>query len=499
MPSNPLSFNLTAGTAQVQAYGQKDAITQENTWAAGDQWSAQIASTAGNITLGIGNFQNINPTAIFTYRDRVYLALFTNFLFSDNGLETLPDGMTIDPNNPLGFEVQNSGAGVIPFTSNFGAEDTVQGFSQLQGRLAVFGRRSIQLWTTDADPNNFAWIQTLDNSGTQAPLSILNLGDYDCLYLDDSGVRSLRAKEVTSNAFIDDVGSAIDDIVQLLVTSGGLPTQACSVVEPTTKNYWISIPTGVANTATIYVLSRHPAVKQTAWSTYNASYRQVVAPPSQSYDNNGRIVYTGLVIGHTYGWVQAGTAIALTCGFTTLLASGTFVATATTATEQATPNTGVFTTLADLSGLNFIPSKFVVYKGIVYIFGSDASGFRVWQVGGPNGNLYDGVPCSWQLPWLDDKRPDLNKKAQGIQFIMAGQWQISVGMDSKSGLTSIVTQGSATNPNSLTDSTYDTGRIGVALAGTHFSASGLSGNIYGLTVPATFSALSFYYNHGEIK
>jgi hypothetical protein len=411
----------------------------------------------------------------------VYAANSQQFNFSDNG-------------DPTGWEVQNSGAGSISYTTSFGSEDVVQAFSQLQGRLAVFGRRSVQLWTADADPNNFAWIQTLDNSGTQAPQSVLNLGDYDCLYLDDSGVRSLRAKEVTSNAFIDDIGSAIDDLIQALVYAGGLPAQACAVVEPISKNYWLSIPTGATNTATIYVLSRHPAVKQTAWSTFNASYRQKLVSSPTNYDGTGTVSYAGLIVGHSYYWLKGVNDTSFTCGALTLVASGSFVATATTGTGIGTLAQDVTASLVDLTGVNFKPQKFVVYRGQVYTLGTDLNGLEIWQYGGANGNLYDGTPVTAQLPWLDDKAPDLRKKAQGVQFIMAGQWAIDLAMDPKTGYKNIVTKGSQTAPNSLLDSSYDIGRISAQLQGTHFSIRLTSSTVYGLTTPAVFSSISFAYN-----
>lgn len=485
MPSTD-NRNFANGSAQVQAYGQKDALSFENVWAAGDTWSAPIASTAGNATLGVGNLNGTNPTALFVYRSRVYMANISRFNFSDN-------------DDPTGWEVQNSGAGEIGYVTSFGSEDTVKTFSQLQGRLAVFGRRSVQLWTTDADPNNFAWIQTLDNSGTQAPLSAVNLGDYDVLYLDDAGVRSLRAKEVTSNAYIDDVGSPIDDLIQALTTANYTKSSACAVVETLQKNYWLAVPRANAFGGVIYVLSKHPAVKQNAWSIYNCTYvAGVVTPSSGTYDINGQVTYAA-TIGNTYSWKKGAHDQTFTDGVTTLLTSGTLVAASTTLTGFGFNSQSVTSTVADITPIGFIPLKFFVYQGLVYVLAQTSGNIlRIFQYGSTDGQTCDGTQCIAQLPFLDDKMPDLNKKFQGIQFIQAGRWTISMCVDPDTNtFTDVVTQGDAASPNSLLDSSYDQGRIGVELFGTHFAGKLTSNCVYGASGPAVFSSLSVGYNRAN--
>lgn len=285
MPFTNFAFGGTGGVGvnAVAAYGDRWQFGFNGTWTAGDSWDFLVSSTSGNFTLGLGNFEQIPPTACFAYKERIYLAMGKQFNFSDN-------------NDPTSWEEQNPGAGFTLYLTSLGNQDTVAGFNQLQGRLAVFARRSIQLWTVDADPNNFALVQTMDNIGTIAPLAIQNLGDYDVIFLDDTGLRSLRWREVTLNADVDDIGSPVDEFV-LASLQGYTASLSCGVVDPKTKNYWCFI------NGTIYVLSRHTSSKVQAWSTYLATDNSGTSfTPQKFVVFNGQIYTRGSGGGHyVYG------------------------------------------------------------------------------------------------------------------------------------------------------------------------------------------------------
>lgn len=59
------------------------------------------------------------------------------------------------------------------------------------------------------------------------------------------------------------------------------------------------------------------------------------------YDGGGAVTYSNLVIGATYSWQKGANDTSITCGGTTLTATGTFVASATTAAGVGTANTVV--------------------------------------------------------------------------------------------------------------------------------------------------------------
>jgi hypothetical protein len=402
------NYILAGGADPVAGWGDRWKIGFGGTFAAaGEQWTMQITSDEGDFTLGSGALfaqgSSLGGSPVcLTYRNRVYLSLGSQFNFSDN-------------DDPTAWEEQAPGAGFVPYVSQYGNQDSVEAFSVLQGRLCVFGRRSIQIWTIDADPSNFALVQALDNIGTIFPLSTQQLGDFDVLFLDDTGIRSLRSREVTLNAYVDDVGSQIDDFVRdALLTNAG---PVCGIVEPTTKNFWLSL-NGV-----IYVLSRHQSSKVSAWGTY-------------------------LPVGS--------------------------------------------------DGVNFTPQKFEILNGRVYCRAVEGG---LYLYGGANNTTYDNSTIvTVQVPWLDDKRPDHRKQFTAINAVIAGKWTVSLSADPQSNVftTCIPTRGSATVPNTLTDSTYDLRNFSVpGLIGTHFSIKCVS--VPGAaTDPAVLSSLTLHYNNAGV-
>jgi len=260
-----LDLAFSGGTTAVDGYGDRWQIGFMGTWAAGDWWGVEgINTTQGNFTVGrgdeAGTYTYLNGTlssaySAYTYRNRVYLANGDRFNFSEVG-------------DPSGWEQQDPGAGYILFnTNNNGPNDTCVAFGSLQGHLAVFGRNNVQIWDSDADPDNFVLRQSLAHIGTLAPLSVQSLGDFDVMFLSDSGVRSLRALQLTENAFVNDVGSPIDSvIVASILASPSTSDDAVSTIDPITRQYWLYL-NGV-----IYVLSLYPNEQITAWSTFTPTY-----------------------------------------------------------------------------------------------------------------------------------------------------------------------------------------------------------------------------------
>src|SRR3546814_2231070 len=76
--------------------------------------------------------------------------------------------------------------------------------------LAIFSRNSIQIWTMDPDPDLNVLTQRLQKTGTFAGKSALSYGALDVFYLHSSGVRSLRARDSSNAAYVNDVGIALD-------------------------------------------------------------------------------------------------------------------------------------------------------------------------------------------------------------------------------------------------------------------------------------------------
>lgn len=258
--ANGDKFGTFVNNAQPAA-GQSFYYTFGGQWSVGDSWSASVVSSNGTYTLGKGNLSIGSKTFSngIVFNNRMYLTNNNYFNFSAVG-------------DPTGWEQQNIGAGYLPFTSQYGTADTVQAFAPYQGRLAVFGRRSVQIWGTDANPSNFFLQQTLANIGTIAPFSVMALGEIDNFFLSDTGVRSLRVRDSSLNGYINDLGSAIDSIVQSQLQGNGKTTNACSIIEPSSNRYWLYVPDANGTSGVIYVLSYFPTNKIIAWSTYSPTY-----------------------------------------------------------------------------------------------------------------------------------------------------------------------------------------------------------------------------------
>lgn len=207
---------LAGATASVTGYGSWDRIIFDSggAWTAGSTWTIAGTSLQGPFTLGIGYLGASklasNYLTAITLNQRVYIGQNNQVAFS-----------SID--DATGWNQQDPGAGFFLVQSSVGQSDSAYGLGTFQGRLAVLGRHNIQIWTTNADPAQFQLVQTLPNIGTISPQSVLGLGELDLLFLDDSGIRSLRTLVTTLNATVADVGSPVDDTVRYTLINGAPP------------------------------------------------------------------------------------------------------------------------------------------------------------------------------------------------------------------------------------------------------------------------------------
>lgn len=214
--------------------------------------------------LGAGEVTGLEPNFAFTYNNKVYVLSGATTYFS-----AINDPTTW--NDPTG-----NFNGFVTMSNFYATQDDLQAIGPYQGRLAFFSSYTIQFWIIDPNPANWQQAQVLTNVGTFAPFSVASLGDLDVLFLDYTGIRSLRVRETTLNAFVNDIGSPIDSLVQGVINNNdiALLRGAYSTTDPSTGRYWLFVPdvndeNGVGK---IYVLSYYPSSKIIAWSTYDPSY-----------------------------------------------------------------------------------------------------------------------------------------------------------------------------------------------------------------------------------
>ncbi len=161
-----------------------------------------------------------------------------------------------------------TGHGFIDMSTQATGSETLTAVAQYQQLLAVFAARTIQLEFIDPDPALNRLAQTLNNTGTVAPRSVVQFGDNDVFYLDASGIRSLRAREAINVAFSSDTGNPVDDLVveKLSQLSEDDRARAISVIEPKDGRLWMAMRDE------IFVFSYFTGSKISAWSTYRPGF-----------------------------------------------------------------------------------------------------------------------------------------------------------------------------------------------------------------------------------
>lgn len=225
-----------------------------------------------------------------------YSRVFASKLYTTRGSE-LHFSSVDQPNVELNT-VSSPGGGFIDVAKNDSESEDLSGLEVYYGKLAVFARYTTQIWQVDPDPALNQLTQTL-RTGSIAPHAIRQFGTGDVLFLSDSGIRSLRALNVTLAAGVIDVGSPIDKLVQANVAAEpALSYWARSVVEPITGRFWLSIG------GTLYVLSFFPSAKISAWSRWEVPFYiqalTVVGSTVYVLDAAGAVYAYGGLSGTTY-------------------------------------------------------------------------------------------------------------------------------------------------------------------------------------------------------
>lgn len=241
-----------------------------------------------NVPQYIGRGPLVNGQKMY----RVYSSLLYFSGVGDPGV-TNP----LDPGGD-GPNTVNPGAGFIDLSHLDSDGSALVGMEVYYKQVAIFSRRVCFLYTLDPDPANNA-VQQILRIGAVSNASITQFGTGDVLFLSDSGVRSLRALNVSLAAGVTDVGSPIDSLIQPAVDAlGAFNAQEIeSIIEPLTGRYWLAI----ANT--IYILSYWPSAKINAWSTFTLPYNvdHMTVAGTRVYIRSGDDVYIyGGVDNNTY-------------------------------------------------------------------------------------------------------------------------------------------------------------------------------------------------------
>lgn len=245
--------------------------------------ATKTLDAANPIYWGATRVSNLKPVAALTYKTKAHVGASSSLFFSG-------------VNQPTKWGQSGVGAGFINMSNNSGGNEVLTAVALYQGNVASFSRRTVQIWSIDTDPANNRQGQVLSNTGALGQKSVISVGDIDVFYLSDSGVRSIRARDSSNSAVVNDVGTPIDNLV--LADVAGLTeaqkVNCAAVIEPNDGRYWLAIGNK------IYVYSYFPSSQVAAWSTYEPghSFTEFTTKDGKVYAKEGQYVY---VYGGTSG------------------------------------------------------------------------------------------------------------------------------------------------------------------------------------------------------
>jgi hypothetical protein len=175
------------------------------------------------------------------------------------------------------------------------------------GDLAVFGLRHVFIWHIEVNnPDQDFKRQTIHGTGTFAPHSVTPWGQTDVMYLDISGIRSLRARDSSEQAFAADLGNMIDELVKEKVatlTDNQKKFNVWGIVEPRSGRLWMAMLNK------FFVLSFYPTSRIAAWTWYDATSAPVDYMNSSDdtvyWRSGNNIMAYGGIAGDTYDATEA--------------------------------------------------------------------------------------------------------------------------------------------------------------------------------------------------
>ena len=229
-----------------------------------------------SVYVGATRVSNTTPVCALTYKTKAHVSSGSSLFFSG-------------VNQPTRWGEGITGAGFINMSNNSSGNEVLTALALYQGNLAAFARRSVQIWSIDPDPANNRQGQVLSNTGTVSANSVVSVGDIDVFYLSDSGVRSLRARDSSNSAVVNDVGTPIDNLIlaDLEPLTDNQKRACCAVIEPIDGRYWIAIGSRV------YVYSYFPNSSVAAWSIYEPGFAitKFTTKDGRVYARGGDVVY----------------------------------------------------------------------------------------------------------------------------------------------------------------------------------------------------------------
>jgi hypothetical protein len=464
MSTETKNFSTTGLNPSV-GVGQWNKITVTDVCVKDKYWQYTLTNEAGTLLIGANDWRSLATNFVMTYDQRIFACIGKQL-----NMSALDD--------PQEWRDGAVGAGAIELANQFSMPLDLVGLSVYQNKLAIFAESCILIYMPDANPNNFAKQQVLNNSGCVAGKTIQAFGNLDTFFLSHSGVFSLKTREAVQDALIQDIGSPINTPIRakLAECTADEKKAACSVIDLKTNRYWLFIKD------TIYVLSYFPDSKVMAWSKYLPTTLTLV-PVAGNYNSftveRPTLTYTTSGLEGSWFYWTKGLATSITNGTDTLTADGWILA----GLED-------FTVTGPVGAYNgtlyvrrtFVPKDFCTIGNMIYCRGSIGDADYLFKYGD---GTYDATLAWFRTPWLCNNAPATNKNFSAIDAALTGAWDLQAGTNFKTGTLDAL--------GSVTEATFQKGAIPFVAEGTHFQ-------IYGeIKTPtaATVSNLIVHYESGD--
>ncbi len=180
-------------------------------------------------------------------------------------------------------------AGFLNVSNDSDGAEILVGMADYNGLTAIFSEDNIYIYSLSADNSLNSIVTTLRNTGTRARHSIIAYGNRDVFYLDESGLRSIQARDSSGDAGVDDVGTVIDGFVQdyaATLDESKVPL-ASAAIEPRDNLYFLLLG------SRIFILSRYPKVKISAWTYMEPDFTPtgIVRTPRRLYVRDATAIY----------------------------------------------------------------------------------------------------------------------------------------------------------------------------------------------------------------
>lgn len=246
--------------------------TISGTFEAGDHFGI----TLNDVDFGATGRPSYKGEWVLTYKSKLYSTAASIVYFC--GI-----------NDPTDWHEDSIGGGFINMANHAAGSEELTALGKYNGYLAVFSRNTIQVWNAESDDDNNVLLHPIEDTGTRAPGSVLALGNIDTFYLDETGIRSLRARDSSGAPIVNDVGVAIDEylLAYLDTLTDAQIEAAVAALEPRDGRYVLAVGNRV------FVFTYFRGAKISAWSTYEPgiSITEFTTYQKRLYARAGDVIY----------------------------------------------------------------------------------------------------------------------------------------------------------------------------------------------------------------